>query len=198
MATPPPSALARHSTLYRWLLWLYPAAFRREYEQDMVQLFSDRLRDEARRRRRAAAARVWFHTLRDLVRSVPKQRIEALMSVRQTTPKLVIAAISSAAIVAMIVADLLAVVLLLAAASGVLAYRQLRGQNVHVSAGPRPRRWILNGTGLLAVGLFAPPFLVGDDINSLEWSLIALLLIAGFVAIATGLVKAMSDSPRAH
>ena len=71
---------ARHRSLYRRLLWLYPAGFRRDYGEAMVQVFCDQLRDEARRRPRSAALRAWLRTLGDFARSVPHQRIEAFMS----------------------------------------------------------------------------------------------------------------------
>ena len=62
----------RHETLYRALLALYPRSFRDAYAEPMAQLFGDRLRDRGRR--------VWLETAADLVRTVPVQRMEAVMA----------------------------------------------------------------------------------------------------------------------
>lgn len=62
----------RHRALYRALLLLYPRRFRQGYAGPMAQLFADCVRDQG--------SRVWLRTLPDLVRTVPKQRIEAVMA----------------------------------------------------------------------------------------------------------------------
>ena len=65
-------APARHQALYRALLVLYPRSFREGYADPMAQLFADRVRD--------VGAKAWLQTLPDLVRTVPVERIEAVMS----------------------------------------------------------------------------------------------------------------------
>jgi len=63
-----------HSRIYRGVLWLYPASFRREYGRSMSQTFSDRLGDKG-------GTRTWLLLLRDLAVSVPIEVMEAsLMS----------------------------------------------------------------------------------------------------------------------
>ncbi len=62
----------RHVAAYRALLRLYPRSFRAGYAEPMAQLFADRVRDEG--------ARAWLSTVPDLVRTVPLERIEAVMS----------------------------------------------------------------------------------------------------------------------
>ena len=62
----------RHQTLYRALVTLYPRSFRMDYGEPMVQLFADRVRD--------VGARAWLRALPDLARTVPVERIEAVMS----------------------------------------------------------------------------------------------------------------------
>jgi hypothetical protein len=54
------------------MLVLYPRSFRADYAAPMVQVFGDRLRD--------VGARAWLQAIPDLVRTVPGQRIEAVMS----------------------------------------------------------------------------------------------------------------------
>lgn len=65
-------AAARHQALYRALIVLYPRSFREDYAEPMAQLFADRVRD--------VGARAWLRALPDLLRTVPVERIEAVMS----------------------------------------------------------------------------------------------------------------------
>ena len=52
--------------IYRWLLRLYPARFRGEYGDAMLQLFRDRLRAEPR-------LRLWADVFRDAAVSIPRE-----------------------------------------------------------------------------------------------------------------------------
>lgn len=72
MASEVPSAFAVR--LYALLLYLYPAPFRREYGESMLQLFNDQ-----RRAARGAGGYVmlWLKTLLDLARSVPAAHANA-------------------------------------------------------------------------------------------------------------------------
>jgi hypothetical protein len=80
MRTAPERGLSLHQRIYRTLLLAYPRAFRHVYGADMVQVFGEHLRDERTRLGRAAGVRVWLHTLLDLIRSAPVQRMETEMS----------------------------------------------------------------------------------------------------------------------
>ena len=68
----PARPAARHQALYRALLVLYPRSFREGYADPMAQLFADRVRD--------VGPKAWLRVLPDLVRTVPVERIEAVMS----------------------------------------------------------------------------------------------------------------------
>ena len=59
--------------LYRLLLAAYPASFRNEYGEAMVQLFRDTARDAYRRRGLLGLLMVWPRTLTDLAVSVVRQ-----------------------------------------------------------------------------------------------------------------------------
>jgi hypothetical protein len=63
---------SRHQSLYRALLAIYPRSFRHDYGEAMQQLFGDRLRE--------LGARAWLEIVPDLVRTVPLQRMEAVMA----------------------------------------------------------------------------------------------------------------------
>jgi hypothetical protein len=56
--------------VYRFLLHLYPSRFRRQYAEEAVQVFRDRLRDERGVLKRA---RLWVDMLRDLMMSAPRE-----------------------------------------------------------------------------------------------------------------------------
>ncbi|HEX4167923.1 MAG TPA: hypothetical protein VHZ55_20860, partial [Bryobacteraceae bacterium] len=57
---------ANEAKLFRWLLYAYPAEFRREYASEMEQLFADRRRTEPR-------WRLWLDSLTDVALSAPKE-----------------------------------------------------------------------------------------------------------------------------
>jgi hypothetical protein len=60
--------------LCRLLLRAYPSRFRRQYGEETMQLFRDRLRDERGAVRRA---RLWLDLLRDLIASAPREHTRA-------------------------------------------------------------------------------------------------------------------------
>lgn len=64
--------MGRHLSLYRALLALYPRSFRQDYGDDMHQLFGDRLRE--------LGGRAWLEAVPDLIRTLPRQRMEAVMA----------------------------------------------------------------------------------------------------------------------
>jgi hypothetical protein len=57
---------AGHERVYRRLLRLYPGEFRARFSDEMVQLFSDQLRDARTGGAPGGAARTWLRTLGDL------------------------------------------------------------------------------------------------------------------------------------
>ena len=65
----------RHERAFRRLVRLYPAAFRAEYEDQMVGLFTDQLRDSRASATTLAVGRLWAHTLIDLVATAPLERL---------------------------------------------------------------------------------------------------------------------------
>ncbi len=65
-------ALARHRSAYRALLTLYPRTFRQGYGEAMAQVFGDDLHH--------VGAKAWLRTVPDLARTVPIERIDAVMS----------------------------------------------------------------------------------------------------------------------
>jgi putative ABC transport system permease protein len=81
--------LARSESVYRFLLFLYPADFRLEYGSDMVDAFRDRWAYERARMRRWVAPRVWLFAIRDLISSSLEERRQQwrARSSRSPTPR---------------------------------------------------------------------------------------------------------------
>ena len=67
--------MSRHERAFRRLVRLYPAAFRAEYEDQMVGLFADQLRDSRTSGDTRAVARLWAQTLIDLVATAPQEHL---------------------------------------------------------------------------------------------------------------------------
>ena len=70
MTTAPLRSPSSSERLYRALLWLYPAQFRRTYGREMAQTFRDCYREEQGRGGSRSIARLWSIVLSDLVNSV--------------------------------------------------------------------------------------------------------------------------------
>jgi hypothetical protein len=187
-------SVPRHASLYRRLLWLYPASFRNEYRPAMVQLFCDQLRDEVDRRPRRAASRVWVHALRDLVISVPNQRIEVFMSEQQTAAQLITVVVTIAASVGAIVLFGVYGAALLAAVAGWIVYQRGRARYVQLPGQNGWQRWMLAGAGLLVVSSI--PVVLSIELGQAVWALWALLTLAGLVAIAIGAATGMRGNTR--
>jgi hypothetical protein len=96
--------VAAGRSTYRALVRLYPRDFRSEYGDDLDQLFAD-LVD------RDGAAAAWRRTVVDLAATVPRYRLETLMSSRRST----------AALVAIIAGLVVGAVAILAAGFGLVA-----------------------------------------------------------------------------
>ena len=83
-----PRAVARHRSVYRALLVLYPRSFRDRYGEPMAQLFGDRVRE--------VGARAWLPTIADLFRTVTVERVESAMERlrRSTGARVVVLAVA--------------------------------------------------------------------------------------------------------
>lgn len=66
--------------LYRTLLVAYPEEFRRQYSEQLVQMFGDLRREELEQRGRIGFFVLWLHTLSDLAVSVFSERSGLLVS----------------------------------------------------------------------------------------------------------------------
>ncbi len=73
--------MRRHQSVYRRLLSVYPAEFRREYRDAMTQLFGDRLRAEGGG---ARTLLFWLEMLVDLATTAFKEHLEITMKSLRT------------------------------------------------------------------------------------------------------------------
>jgi vacuolar-type H+-ATPase subunit I/STV1 len=64
--------------VYRLLLWLYPADFRRAYGRLMLQLFGDTCRDAYSRGGATALGKLWLHTRKDTLVTGFNERLEVI------------------------------------------------------------------------------------------------------------------------
>ncbi|MPZ21682.1 MAG: FtsX-like permease family protein [Luteitalea sp.] len=65
-------------SVYRTLLWCYPASFRREYGSEMVRAFSAHVRDARDHGGWRTEASIWLHTLRDLFLTAPREHAHVM------------------------------------------------------------------------------------------------------------------------
>lgn len=82
--------IGRQTSVYRALLVLYPASFRKEFGRDMVQVFGDRLRHDGHTAA-TSPLRMWTSTLVDLAVTATRLRMEALMKPGPERAPLVVA-----------------------------------------------------------------------------------------------------------
>ena len=78
MKTPATPRTRRVERLYRFLLKAYPAGFRREFEEKLVQLFLDQHRDATAGGLRSAPLGFWVRTLKDTTRSAGREHLDQL------------------------------------------------------------------------------------------------------------------------
>lgn len=67
--------MSRHERAFRRLVHLYPTAFRAEYEDQLVGLFADQLRDSRISGGTGAVARLWAQVLTDLIATAPQEHL---------------------------------------------------------------------------------------------------------------------------
>lgn len=77
--TPSTDKLALFVRLYRLLLWVYPAEFRRRYSQEMAQTFRDCCREAHQQAGTLGIVRLWTYILYDLVVTACTEHYRASM-----------------------------------------------------------------------------------------------------------------------
>jgi hypothetical protein len=75
---PLPKSVAVSETIYRKALRLYPQSYRREFAEQMAQLFRDQCRDAWQAGRSAGLMKLWLRTLPDLGKTCITEQIAAM------------------------------------------------------------------------------------------------------------------------
>ena len=167
--------------LYRLLLVLYPAEFRRRYGDEMIQLVIDRHRHEQH-----STSSVLLHETIDAVRTAPRMRWESPMN--RTVITIVAATL---AVAAAIVANVLLLPLGLAAIAAWFAW----GRPARPIAPAGPTRhwagWLAGGVVAIVVAVTIPA-IDGGELSGFWWTIAALALLSGIGMTVTALVLATS------
>jgi hypothetical protein len=139
--------MAAGTGLYRVLVRLYPRDFRSHYGDDMVLHFTDLVH-------RDGPSATWRRAALDLLVTVPRYRLESIMSTRRATSTLV------ALVIALVVAAVgafaagfvpVAIVALMIAVAIVVSERSQLGRSLR-PAGPRQRCALTLVVGLVDLG----------------------------------------------
>ena len=171
--------------LYRLLLLLYPAEFRRRYGDEMIQLLIDRQLDEQR-----TTSLALLHETVDAVRTAPRMRWESPMN-----RTVIIVVASTLAIAAAIVAKMMLLPLALLAIAAWFTWGR-RARPIASAASSRHwMRWMLGGALAIVVAV-AIPAIDGGELNEFWWTIAAVALLGGIAMAVTALVLAASG--RAH
>lgn len=139
--------MKRQVRAYEAALRLYPAGFRREYSEDMVDLFARLVEDRG-------AAATWRRCAVDLAVSVPRYRLEAVMN-RPATSATVFAVAGLLAAAGIVTLSLGAAPgIALAVLAGAVALTQRSALARSLDAGPsQRRRWA--GAAAASAAVFA-------------------------------------------
>jgi hypothetical protein len=179
-----------HLAVYQRMTRLYPSSFRHNYDADLVALFAKQIEDEL-------PARVWARTLRDLVISVPTQRLETHMN-RPSSHLLTALSGVGAATAALLAFTLgtgpaMPVFLVVAFIGGAIAvWSWQAGQPVRADkvAGKSWWKVLLAGPALAALTFVAMaiPWPEGMDLGDNAYWLIVIAFMTSLTLAATGLV----------
>ena len=170
--------------LLRVMSRAYPAEFRRDFADDMVQVAIDRHRHE-----HISAWRILLDEAYDVVRAAPPQRWESVMS-----RIIIISMVAAATVAAAVAAQPMLAPLALLVVAGWIAISQRR----RPIAGGAPRRWIgcLAGGVAGVVAAVAIPLIDGGELNAVWWSVMALTGIVGVTMLVAAV--ALAASGRGH
>ncbi len=132
------------SSLYRSLLRLYPRDFRAHYGDDLVQHFTDLAAD-----RGTGAA--WTRTTTDLIITVPRYRLESIMSEKASTTTLYlsIGILTLGGVASLLVGFYPGLLLLVAALAIAFAQRSALGRAIRTPDSHRRRNRLVTA-GILA------------------------------------------------
>jgi len=132
-------------SFYRSLLHLYPRDFRTEYGDDLVQTFADLITDRGTRA-------TWTRTTTDLIITVPRYRLESIMSEKTSTAtlSLTIGILTLGGVASLLIGFYPGLLLLVAALVLAISQRSALGRAIRTPGSNRRRRRLVTA-GILAV-----------------------------------------------
>ena len=172
--------------VFKLVLFAYPASFRRDYGDAMVQSLVDRHRHGAQRQ-----APLVFSEIFDAVRAASRMRWESAMN------RMVVIIIGATAAVATTVAvGPLPVIpiAVLAVAAGLWWFRQGRPIG---PASPSRRGLAWLAAGIVGIGIAVLiPAVDGGELNEFWWTVMAVSLLAGIAMAIFGTFHTVTGRPR--
>ena len=177
--------------VYRRLIRLYPSDFRRHHGDDLLQLFTDLVVD-----RGAAAA--WTRTGVDLITTVPRYRLETIMSEHHSasTLNIIIALLTAGGLASILTGVYPGMVLLVAAVALAVAQRGTLARAIRTPNSNLRRRRLVISAILIAVfvaAFTAYTLLIGDT-----WTVRETVLTAtGTPAMVGGIASGVGSQPSA-
>ena len=174
------------SRIYRGALRCYPASFRHRYGDDLVAAFEDLCTDRGIRV-------AWWRTMVDLVVTVPRYRLESIMSEHRATFTLIAVTVSLAlagfATLA-VGAWPISLALLTVAAVILVSQRSALARSLHPRGPNRRRRHLLVGA-IVAIAVFAglvAAYLADIGDERVGNGALMVYNVAGLVSLVTAVV----------
>ncbi|MBI4202737.1 MAG: hypothetical protein HY532_06485 [Chloroflexi bacterium] len=182
----------RPLAVYRCMLRMYPAKFRREYGEAMTQLFADLLADQRQSVQPLGTFRLWVQTVVDTLSSASRERMEETMHSNVALTRALLIAVPIAVFAAMGLAGLYAGLSVLVAGIIVLVVRRRSLPDVLIG----PRRgplwvWPLVGV-VMVVSSGITPMLARDEGGELAWMLWSLFFFGGTLIVGASIVRALA------
>lgn len=168
---------------YRVLTLLYPKDFRQRYRDDLVQHHADLLRN-------AGTARAWTCTSLDLLITVPRYRLEAIMNPKHSTMVLstVIGLLAVAGVASFLTGLGPGVLLLVLAVVLAITQRSTLARAIQTPDSDLRRRRLMAAAALAVLSTVTIVVAIADVRNDYSWGLKVILYNVVFFAAAIGAI----------
>ncbi len=181
--------------VYRCLLRVYPAQFRRAYGEAMTQLFADLLADQRQSGQRLGIFRLWVHAVLDTLSSASREQKEEAMHNPAILTRVLLFAFPIAAFAAVgIGLGGLYLVLAILVAGIITLVARRRSLPDALIGSRRGRWWVWSLVGLVMVGssMIAATLSGEEEGSEWGWLLWALFFFGGAIIVAASIVRALA------
>ena len=182
--------------VYRWILRVYPAKFRRAYGEAMTQLFTDLLADQRRSGHPLGVFQLWANTVGDTLSSASREQKEEAMHNSAALTRALLVVVPVAVFMAFALAGSLVALPVLIVGIVILAAR--RRSLPDALFGPRRGRWwVWSLVGLATIGSgFIVTVLPIPFPGDVQWGLFGLFFVAGAIITGASIIQALILSGR--